>query len=221
MSARSYLFVPGDRRDMLDKADQRGADAIIADLEDAVAPIRKVEARRTIAEWLSTREPVGPEVWVRVNHSQDLRGDDIRALVGPGLAGMMIPKVRGVDELEQIADLLDSVEPEAGVPGGSIGLLVIVETAPALLGVPQLARARRVRQLMSGELDLSAELGTDPNDIEAMVPLRMQLVVASAAAGIAAPLGPVTPDYRNIEALRRDTERLARQGFGARPAARR
>jgi citrate lyase subunit beta/citryl-CoA lyase len=72
--------------------------------------------------------------------------------------------------------------------------------------------------MMIGELDLGAELGVDPTATEAMMPLRMEVVVASAAAGIAPPLGPVLADFRDLDELAVDTRRLARQGFGSRPA---
>lgn len=218
MSARSYLFVPGDRQDMLEKASQRGADAIIADLEDAVAPARKVEARATVIAWLSGLSEPAFEVWVRVNHTRDLLEDEIRALTNPGLTGLMVPKIHSVEELREIAELLDGLESEAGLPAGMVGLLVIVETARGMLAVNDLARAPRVRQLMIGEMDLGAELGADPTDAQAFLPLRMQLVVASAVAGIEPPLGPVSPDYRDLEALREETRGLARLGFRSRPA---
>ena len=71
---------------------------------------------------------------------------------------------------------------------------------------------------MIGELDLSAELGIDPHNSAALAPLRMQVVVASAALGLEPPLGPVSPDFRDLDGLRRDTTVLAGLGFGSRPA---
>ena len=71
---------------------------------------------------------------------------------------------------------------------------------------------------MIGELDLSAELGIDPTNQLALLPLRMQIVVVSAALGLEAPLGPVSPDFRDLETLRQETEELAGLGFGSRPA---
>lgn len=218
MTARSYLFVPGDRADMLDRVGQRRADAVIADLEDAVAPARKNVARETVGQWLDDLMEPPFEAWVRVNPSTDLLEDDMTAIFRPSLIGVMVPKVRSVDELHSIADLLGRLESAAGRPRGDVKLLPIVETALGLLAVNDLARAPRVHQLMIGEYDLGAELGVDPTHEAALIPLRMQLVVASAAAAIEPPLGPVSTNYRDLESLRDETRRLVRLGFGSRPA---
>jgi citrate lyase subunit beta/citryl-CoA lyase len=218
MSARSYLFVPGDRPAMLAKAAHRGADALIVDLEDAVAPSSKAAARAITAAWLSGLAGPRPPVWVRVNNVAGILEDDVAAVLHPRLRGLMIPKVDGVADLESIALRLDDAEAAAGVASGAIRLLPIIETARGVLGVSAIAAAPRVERLMIGELDLGADLGVDATDEVALVPLRLQVVVASAAAGIAPPLGPVAPDYRDLEALADDTRRLFRQGFRSRPA---
>lgn len=218
MTARSYLFVPGDRPDMLAKAGQRGADAVIADLEDAVAPAGKVGARATVAAWLDELVRPDFEPWVRINSNAEMVAGDLAAVFRPHLYGVMIPKVRSVEELAAVGDLLSEHESATGRTTGEVKLLPIVETAPGLLAVGELARAARVHQLMIGEFDLGAELGTDPAYEAAFVPLRMQLVVASAAAGIEPPLGPVSPDFQDLESLRDETLRLLRLGFGSRPA---
>lgn len=216
MGARSYLFVPGDRSDMLAKVGRRGADAVIADLEDAVAPARKVAAREIVSAWLGGLAEPGFEVWVRVNPGGMV--DDVEAVFGPPLTGVMVPKVRSTVELVAVGEVLRRLESAAGLPLGNVGLLPIVETAQGLEAVHDLAAVPRVRRLMIGEFDLAAELGVDPANEEAFLPLRMQLVVASAAAGLESPLGPVSPDYRNLESLRAETRRLAGLGFGSRPA---
>jgi citrate lyase subunit beta/citryl-CoA lyase len=217
-AARSFLFVPGDRPDMLAKAPARGADALIIDLEDAVAPSVKSHARDTTASWLGTLEPPHPDIWVRVNHPGDLFELDLQAVVGPQVSGLMVPKVSTAGELARAANLIDDAEIANRLPGGSIRLLPIIETAAGLLRIADLGASRRVSQLMIGELDLSAELGIDPHNSAALAPLRMQVVVASAALGLDPPLGPVSPDFRDLDGLRRETTVLAGLGFGSRPA---
>lgn len=217
-AARSFLFVPGDRPDMLAKAPARGADALIIDLEDAVAPSAKSHARNTTASWLETLEPPHPDIWVRVNHPGDLFELDLLAVVGPQVSGLMVPKVSTAGELARAANLIDDAEIANRLSGGSIQLLPIIETAAGLLKVAELGASRRVSQLMIGELDLSAELGIDPHNSAALSPLRMQVVVASAALGLEPPLGPVSPDFRDLDGLRRETMVLAGLGFGSRPA---
>lgn len=217
-AARSFLFVPGDRADMLAKATARGADAIIVDLEDAVAPSAKQEARATLASWGTALADSPADLWIRVNQPGELFEPDVWAAGACRPAGLMIPKVSTPAELERAANLLDDVEIANRMPGNSILLLPIIETAAGMLRIAELAACRRVGQLMIGELDLSAELGIDPKNVTALVPLRMQVVVASAALGLEQPLGPVSPNFRDLEALHKETEELASLGFGSRPA---
>lgn len=218
VAARSFLFVPGDRSDMLARAAARGADALIVDLEDAVAPSAKQFAREAVKAWAVELEGPPPDVWIRVNHPGDLFELDVWAAVAGRPTGLMIPKVSTVAELERAANLLDDVEVANHLPGGSIRLLPIVETAAGMLAVGDLGGCRRVSQLMIGELDLSAELGIDPTNGTALLPLRMQVVLASAAVGLEPPLGPVSPNFRDLEVLRAETVELAALGFGSRPA---
>ena len=216
MTARSYLFVPGNRADMLAKAGDRGADAIIADLEDAVAPAERPVAREIVAAWLADLDTRDFEAWVRINPAPvdaDLAGVNPRTLTG-----LMVPKVRAAADLAAVAGYLDQMEADAGVAAGRLRLIPIIETAAAMRALDEIASAPRVQQLMIGELDMGAELGIDPANVEAFIPLRMELVVASAAAGIDPPLGPVSTDFRDLEFLAADTQRLARLGFGSRPA---
>lgn len=216
MSARSFLFVPGDRADMLAGAGARGADAVIADLEDAVAPTQKEAARQAVLVWLEGLDHPGLEAWVRIN---PIPAESDLVIADPAkITGLMVPKVRSAGELLELSERLERIETEAGATAGTIRLLPIVETAPAVRALDLIASAPRVRQLMIGELDLGAEIGVDPADVETFLPLRMEVVVASAAAGIDPPLGPVSPNYRNLEEFAADTRRLARQGFGSRPA---
>ena len=201
MSPRSYLYVPASRPEMLAKAGDRGADALIVDLEDAVAPSRKVEARLTLRSFLP-----GPaeETWVRVNNHPDLLTDDVAAC--GGAAGIVLAKAEP-GSLAQAASMT------------SRPLIPLIETAAGLLAAAEMAAVPGVERLAIGEADLSAELGVTPGDdgVELLY-ARSRLVVASAAAGIDAPVGPVFTDFRDAAGLRRSTEALARLGFGSRPA---
>ena len=200
MSPRSYLYVPASRPEMLAKAGDRGADALIVDLEDAVAPSRKVEARLTLRDFL----PASVETWVRVNNRPDLLADDVAAC--GGAAGIVLAKAEP-GSLAQAASMT------------SRPLIPLIETAAGLLAAAEMAAVPGVERLAIGEADLSAELGVTPGDdgVELLY-ARSRLVVASAAAGIDAPVGPVFTDFRDAAGLRRSTEALARLGFGSRPA---
>ena len=210
MAARTYLFVPGDRSDMLAAAGRRGADAIIADLEDAVAPAGRRSAREAVASWLRDTAGAPFERWVRVN-AGDAQSTDVAALSDVPVDGVMVPKVRSLDDVLRLVDALD------GVGRRHVKVLPIIETAQAVLNLPGIAHGPRVHQLMIGEQDLGAELGIAAA-AASWLPIRLQVVVASAAAGIDPPLGPVDSDFRDVDRLRRETRVLYEIGFRSRPA---
>jgi citrate lyase subunit beta / citryl-CoA lyase len=217
LTARSYLYVPGDQPHKLERATRSGADAVIADLEDAVAPSAKTAARKTVADWLATRTGTDqPEIWVRVNASQ-LTAEDVHAVISPSLAGLCLPKVDGPQQIRRLDDLATTGEQRAGFAPGSIRVLPLLESAAGILSAQAIAQAPRVAQLGLGELDLCGELGIEPSPDESeLLPIRLQVVLASAAARLEAPVAPVSTGYRDFDALRRSTQALKRLGFGSR-----
>jgi len=215
-AARSYLYVPGDRPEVLARATARDADALILDLEDAVPAARKELARQSVANWLTGLGDTACELWVRVNPA--LASDDIAATVAPGVTGIVVPKAEP-DLLSKLDQLLHERERAIGIAAGRFRLLPLVETARGLLSVSALAAAPRVARLGIGEADLAAELGIQPGPARTeLMPLRLQLVVASAASVIAPPVGPTSLDFRDLASLRDSTSGLLRLGFRARTA---
>lgn len=219
MVGRSYLYVPGDRETMLSKARERGADALIVDLEDAVAPASKSEALEITASWVAEGHLGGPPVWVRVNNHPDLIDTEIRSVVGPHLTGIMVPKIESAADMAAAAAIVSDAEQLAGLSSGSIRMMAFIETAAAVLAVDGILGVDGVDGIVLGEADLSAELAVrlSPNEWE-FLPFRMQMIVACAAAGLDPPVGPVHTDFRDLDALRRSTEALARMGFMSRQA---
>jgi citrate lyase subunit beta / citryl-CoA lyase len=197
--ARSWLFVPGDRPDRFDKALASGADAVILDLEDGVAPAARPTARRNLAEWLPGRSRDVP-VLVRLSHRAAPAGD---LMAATGADGIVVPKVESTIDLALYA--------------GWETVVVIVESAAGLLAAPALAAHSTTTLLMIGEYDLCADLGSDlgPADID-LDPLRLQVVVASAAAGLAPPIAAVDAEFRDPRRLEATTRHLGRLGFGSR-----
>ncbi|WP_326834387.1 aldolase/citrate lyase family protein [Amycolatopsis rhabdoformis] len=202
---RSWLFCPGDRPDRLPKA-AAVADVVVADLEDAVAPAAKAEARAAVAQWLRSRPDLAPRTWVRVNNDRDL-GADLDALAGLGTAGVVLPKA----ELTSVAEV--AARTDAAV-------FALVETARGLQELPDLARHPAVTRLGLGEYDLTTELGADPPRLGVNTgPLgwaRAQVVVAAAAAGLAPPPAAVSADLDDPAGFRADTLALQGAGFGGR-----
>ncbi|MCC5577311.1 CoA ester lyase [Microtetraspora sp. AC03309] len=208
MSARSHLYVPGDAPEKLAKALTRGADALIVDLEDAVPAAGKDAAREAVAGWLRTADPGPVEIWVRVNPG-DLREADVRAVAtAPALTGLVLAKVETAEELADVDALLTSLGADR------LPVVPLLESAAAVLRAPRIAAAPRVARLQVGEADLRADAGiTLGPDERELLWVRSQVVLASAAAGIDPPVGPVSTDFRDLDALRDSTAALARLGY--------
>lgn len=211
MIARSYLYVPGDSGDRLERAPTRGTDVVIADLEDAVAAARKAVAVEAVAAWLARRDG-GVQRWVRVNAGE--RGlDDLRAVFGPGLDGIVIPKVASPADVQQVLDTLGALDRERGV-ADRVAVMPLIETARGLRDVDAIAEHPGVGVLQLGELDLAADLGLAPApDDSELLYARSRVVTASAAAGLQPPVAPVSPDFADLDGFRAGTERLRRLGF--------
>ncbi|HET6154118.1 MAG TPA: CoA ester lyase [Marmoricola sp.] len=210
--ARSFLYVPGNAPDKLEKARGRGADALIVDLEDAVPVAEKEAARQAVLGWLADQSAVetseGADLWVRVN-SGALRESDVVALAcAPGLTGLVLAKVASAAEVAQVVALL-------AAHGDTTTLLSpLIETGAAVLDAAAIAAQQRVHVLQLGEVDLAGDLGLEPGPDEAeLAAQRAQVVIASAAAGLLSPPGPVSPVIRDLDWFRTSTERVRRQGF--------
>jgi citrate lyase subunit beta / citryl-CoA lyase len=213
----SYLYVPGDQPQKLSRSLDRGADAVIVDLEDAVAPAAKASARAAVAEWLRSRAPrENVEVWVRINPGA-AGHEDAAALVGPGLAGVVAAKTQSAADLVALDAALRGAEAGAGLPVGQVAVVPLLESAAAVLDASGVARGPRVRQLQIGEADLRADIGLPPGDGETeLLHVRSHVVLVSAACGLAPPVGPVSTDFRDLTSFRMSTRALARLGFVSR-----
>lgn len=208
---RTYLYAPGDRPERMSNATGLGVDAVILDLEDGVAPRSKELARIEVARFLkaagATSSATSSALLVRVN-STDLRADveALRSVLG------LVDAIYLAKATTARLDELDALLGSAGTP-----VVGLIESARGLLDAPMIAAHPRVRTLAIGEADLTAELAIRPSaDDRELLSLRAQVVVASAAAGIDPPTGPVSTEFRDLGAFRVSTEALARQGFGAR-----
>lgn len=213
MTVRSWLYVPGNGGERLDKANGRGADAVIADLEDAVAEAAKDDARAAVAEWVRRGPPPDVQLWVRVN-AGEAGLLDVDAVVAAGLAGVCVPKTAGSDELDRIDERLADAEQSAGLALGSIRVMPLVESAQGLFAVHDLLHAPRVDQLQLGEVDLAADLGLDVDDTGLqLLHARSTVVAASVAAGALPPPAAVSREFLDLQRFRDDTEALRRHGF--------
>jgi citrate lyase subunit beta / citryl-CoA lyase len=216
---RSYLYVPGDSAEKLAKALSRGADAIIVDLEDAIAPDRKTEARKVARDWLASiaeREQSTTEIWVRIN-SGAAGEDDLIAVFCSTLDGVCVPKVQGPKDLVAVQALLRYLAAKTSFPPKVPLLQPLIETASGVLLAEPIARVKGVCRLQLGELDLGAELGIDRSvDDQEFLLARSHVVLVCAAAGLDPPVGPVSVDFTDLERFRSGTLALKRLGFRSR-----
>ncbi len=216
MTVRSWLYVPGDRPDRFAKAAATGAGAVVLDLEDAVAPAGKDDARAAVVDWLAG-PPTDVQVWVRVGTGQ--RGSDDVAAVARGarLTGVVLPKASSRALLERVHDQLLAAEADTGRAPCSLAVSPLVESAAGVLAAPALAGGPRVRCLQLGEVDLAADLGVVPGpDGAELLLARSSVVLASAAAGIAPPPAAVSTEFRDLDAFEAETRALTRMGFRGR-----
>jgi citrate lyase beta subunit len=197
---RSLLFVPGDAPDKLAKALSTPADAVVCDLEDAVAPSRKRGARVNVRAALTPRG-AAPAAMVRVNADEANLREDMAAVRGLALAALVVPKA--------------TPEVIRSLPAGPTPVVAIVETADGLRHACETAHHPRVAALMLGAADLTAELGLEPlPDGRELLFARSSLVVDSAAAGLRAPFDGVCLNVLDSGALRREAETARALGFG-------
>ncbi len=228
MSLRSWLFVPGDSEKKLGKAPDLGADAIIVDLEDAVAPQAKPAARGLVAEWLGAQRR-SPDVgvarfarWVRINPlDSPFWRDDLIAVMPGAPDGIVLPKAAGPAQLQQLAAELYELEQRNGVPTGTTKIVPLVsETAAAALTIPAYVDASlpRLAGLMWGAEDLSAALGAsrkhgdDGGWSDTFRMVRATVLLTAHARGISA-IDTLHADFRDEEGLARFACAARADGF--------
>ncbi|HEX7098797.1 MAG TPA: CoA ester lyase [Acidimicrobiia bacterium] len=212
---RSMLFTPGDRLDMIEKATRSGTDAVIVDLEDAVAGERKPVARENLGSlppspvpyYVRTNGPETPHLW-----------DDVVAACGADIVGIIVPKAEYSDTIARLDGAITVLELKTGKPVGSIGLIPLIESAIGVRNTYDMARASdRVECVMFGggeQGDLVADLGAEwtPDGL-GLIHARSEVLMAARAAGIPYPMEAVYMDYRNLEGLRRECEIARTLGY--------
>ena len=217
--ARSALFVPGNRPERVDKAVNTRADAVIIDLEDAVPPADKVRARAVAREKIAEHASRG--VLVRINAlSTEYAREDIEAVAGPGLGGILLPKSERPEDLMEVDRLLATAEGAAGLPVGSVRVTALVESALGIENAFIMASVETARPrlwtLAFGAADFSLDVGFElTRSGEELAYPRARLAVACAAAALAPPWDtPYMVDLKDESALIEDIKRAARLGFG-------
>ena len=211
---RSLMFVPVTAEKFVKTGADRGADAIILDLEDAVAPSQKERARTLIADAIPQVNRNGADVLVRVNRPWRLLVRDLEAAVIPGVCALMLTKVDSPEHVQAIEAIVDELEAERGLPHGGIKFIALVEDAKGFFKIEHIATSsRRLVGLSLGSEDFAADIGAQA-DPEVLFYPKQRTLFAARMAGIM-PMGFVgsIADFRDQEAFRAIVRRSRRMGF--------
>jgi citrate lyase subunit beta/citryl-CoA lyase len=215
--SRSYLFVPADSGRKLDKAGEAGADALIIDLEDAVAPAAKADARQMAAEYLQGKD----NVWVRVNPVDTAEFEaDLEAVVPAEPAGIVLPKPRHARDAVRLSEHMDVIENHHNISRGQARIIVLCTEHPEALftlhsyigAVPRLAGMSWGAEDLSAAVGATANRGADGNWLPQFELARSLCLFAAAAAEVAA-IDTVYTDFRDSAGLSRYASNARRDGF--------
>jgi citrate lyase subunit beta / citryl-CoA lyase len=211
---RSMLFVPVTVEKYVARAAERGADALILDLEDSVPLAEKPRGRDVLQDAAGAVAKNGADVVVRINRPLRMAIPDIEAAVSPTVQALMLTKIESAEHVQMIAEVVDELEVERGMLPGATKLVALVETASAFLRMTEIARAHpRLVALSIGAEDFALSVGMLP-EAEGLFFPKQQMIIAARAAGIL-PLGFIgtVADFRDLDAFRATIRRSRRLGF--------
>lgn len=211
---RSFLFAPGNHPRKVEKVFGAGADAVLLDLEDAVAISEKEATRPAVVA--AMRAPRNARGFVRVNGT-DTRwcADDVAAVVGPWLDGLVLPKAESAAQIRELSAMIAAAERRAGMVEGALELMPIIETAAGVEAAGEVASADpRVRRLALGGADYTSDLDLEWTiDEREFDYARARLAHGSRIAGIEPPVDTVVVQVRDLERFRQSARNGRRMGF--------
>ena len=213
-SRRALLYMPGDNWKMITKSITLNVDSICMDMEDGAAVNKKAEARTLIAKALQEFDFGKSEKLARINSvGSGWEKDDIDAVLPYHPDGIVIPKVESFEHVEWASKIIEAAELKYGWPINSIRILIGVETAKAIMNLKEIATHPRLDAIIFGGEDFAASIGaTRSTDAVELLYARQAVVIACAAYDLQA-IDIVTIDYKNMEALRIESEFGAQLGF--------
>ena len=222
MIFRSLLFVPGDSERKLAKSESSRADALVLDLEDAVAADRTAVARTMVLEYLRThRDRTKTQLWVRINPlSTPMATLDLAAIVAGAPDGIMLPKITSANDVVMLDHFLSALEARDGVKPGSVAIIpVATETPAAMFALGGFAGCSpRLSGMTWGAEDLAAAVGAttnrdDSGNLEFTYQLARSLCLLAAVAADVQPIDTVSVSFKDAAALRQESETAHRAGF--------
>lgn len=220
---RSILFVPANVERFVNKAIERGADALLIDLEDAIAPADKEAARAALPNAIETLSKGTADVGVRINRPLDLAVRDLEAAVRPGVSFLGLPKVENAAQVQLLAEFVDELEQRQGMENGTIRFLAYVESASAFFRLEEIATAHpRVVALTLGSEDFASSAGFEPTAEALLMPKQLGLLAARAAGihpvGFLGSVANISDMHSFRDVLRRSRKLGFACGFAVHPA---
>jgi citrate lyase subunit beta / citryl-CoA lyase len=211
---RSMLFVPVTQRRFVEGAAKRGADAIILDLEDAVAASQKEHARTLVPEAAALVSRGGADVVVRINRPLRMTVRDLEAVVSPEVQAIALPKAESPEHVQLVSEIIDEIEAERGMAVGTTKILAMVETCSAFFRIHEIAKASgRLVALTLGAEDFATAAGMLPTAEGLLMP-KQTAIFAARGAGIM-PMGFVgtVAEFSDLDGFRQTVRRSRRLGF--------
>lgn len=220
ISARSWLFAPGDSEKKMAKAMEGTADIVLIDLEDAVAPDNKANTRPMVHDFIKANPAQRHRLWVRINPFDGPHTlADLAAIMPANPGGIMLPKVYGRQDVEKLDHCLSALEVANGIEEGSTPVIVLItETAEAMFHTGDYQGAPRVVALTWGAEDLADSIGASSNrNSDGSYSFTYELarsltVLGAAAAGVTA-IETISADFKDLDALKARAEKVRRDGF--------
>ena len=205
---RSLLFVPGNRRDMLEKAMGLGSDVLVPDMEDSVPVSEKGAARALIADMLPHLAQEDRRVVVRVNAlDTGLLEQDLEAAVTPHTYGVNVGKVEGPWDVQQVEYIMSGIEARKGLERGKVKLVLFIESALAVINAYAICSASpRIVAVAFGAEDFTVDMDVRRTEEASEVFLPRAMVAMAARAANVVPLDMVYPNFRDEDGLRRDIQ---------------
>lgn len=215
---RTSLYVPANNLAFMEKCSKYPADIITFDIEDAVPPQEKEQARKMAAEHLHKAAENGAGVYVRVNgwHTE-YTNDDLEAVVYPGLSGITLPKTRNADDVKRLDWKISELEHRRGIESGTIKISVLIETAEGIMNVYNICKSSpRIVSAFFGVVDYCTDMKIARTNLgEEHRVARTLVAIAARAAGIAALDGPFA-DYSNTSDFEKNTMDGKQMGYEGR-----
>ena len=212
---RSMLYVPATSERFIEKAHERGADAIKIDLEDAVAPREKPRARTLVRAAAKTVGKGGADVLVRINRPMAMAVADIEASVWPEVGGLVLPKVDAAEHVELLCEMIDALEDERGMTRGHTRLMILIETPRGYANVRAIAKSTpRLAAICLGQEDFSSEMGMVEPDGMSLLSYYQGVQVAAREAGVL-PIGypGSIAEFSDLDLFRNNVLMARRLGF--------